>query len=117
MRISSQDLQWLQFKGGRKPSKYHNKLTYIDDKCFRSKREANRYLVLKDLLREGKIFELKLQPRFPFPMGFEYRADFQYKRGDKIIVEDVKGFETDVFILKEKCFCYFYPDLELRIIK
>lgn len=46
----------------------------------------------------------------------EYVADFQYEQDGKIIVEDVKGMETDVFKLKKKLFEYKYKDLELRII-
>ena len=35
----------------------------------------------------------------------------------KMVVEDVKGKETDVFKLKHKLFEKKYPDLTLRIIK
>ena len=46
-------------------------------------------------------------------MGFCYYADFKYIEKDKVIVEDTKGFKTDVYRLKKKCFNYFYPKLEL----
>ena len=44
-----------------------------------------------------------------------YRADFSYydKRQGKYIVEDTKGFQTDVYRLKKKLFEYRYPDLEI----
>lgn len=99
-------------------NKYNNKHTYIDGIHFPSKREAHRYEELLPCLRAGLIQDLVVHPKFPFPMGFRYEADFSYTQPDgKKIVEDVKGFKTDVFILKEKCFKYFYPQLELRIIK
>jgi len=96
-------------------NKYKNKPTVIDNIRFASKKEALRYTDLKLLLKAGEISELKLQPRFDFPMGFFYKADFQYKEKNKVVVEEVKGMKTDVFVLKEKCFRYFYPLLELRI--
>jgi hypothetical protein len=102
----------------KKPyNKFGNHHTYIDGVHFSSKREAHRYEELLLCLKSGTIQDLKCQPKFPFPIGFEYRADFSYTQDGKTIIEDVKGFETDVFILKEKCFKYFYPELELRIIK
>jgi hypothetical protein len=98
-------------------NKYKNKITYIDNIRFASKREAARYQVLKLLEQQGAIKELKLQPTFKFPMGFAYRADFSYLRNNVQMVEDVKGLETDVFKLKSKCFKYFYPAIDLIIIK
>jgi hypothetical protein len=102
----------------KKPyNKFGNVHTYIDGVHFSSKREAHRYEVLLLLLKAGTITDLELQPQYDFPMGFSYRADFRYKENGKTVVEDYKGFKTDVFILKEKCFKHFYPQLELRIVK
>ena len=42
---------------------------------------------------------------------------FHIAKVGKIIVEDVKGKETDVFKLKHKLFEKKYPDLTLKIIK
>ena len=98
-------------------SKYRNKPVYIDGIRFASKAEGRRYVELKLLQQSGKICHLILQPKFKFPMGFKYIADFHYHEKGKDIVEDVKGMETDVFKLKKKCFIYFYPKIELRIIK
>jgi len=102
-----------------KCSKYKNCPTFVDNIRFASKREAHRYQILKLLQKSGDIRGLELQPRFDFPTGFFYKADFKYwdMKEHKLIVEDVKGMKTDVFILKEKCFRYFYPDIELRIIQ
>lgn len=97
--------------------KFGNKIVTIEGIKFHSKKEGNRYVYLKSLLQQKKIFDLELQPEFPFPMGFSYFADFKYTDlTGKIIIEDPKGFQTDVFKLKKKCFEYFYPQLELRIL-
>ena len=100
-----------------KPSKYHNKPTIVDGIRFASMGEANRYKTLKILEQRGDITDLKLQPVFKFQMRFSYRADFEYIFQGRKIVEDFKGMETDVFKLKKKCFEYFYPNIELKIIK
>ena len=100
-------------------NKFKNKPTFVDGIRFASKKEGERYKLLKLLEKNGDIQNLKLQPVFKFPVGFSYRADFQYsiKGSAYDIVEDTKGFETKEFLLKKKCFEYFYPNLELRIIK
>ena len=125
MGISRIAYRYLLDKQDRKPAakdikvnKYKNIITVKNGIRFSSKREAHRYEELLLCLKSGTIQDLKLQPKFDFPMGFKYFADFSYTQPDgKKIVEDVKGFRTHVFILKEKCFKYFYPQLELRIIK
>jgi hypothetical protein len=96
-------------------SKYGNKITYCDNIRFASKKEARRYQSLKLLLKAKKISRLELQPRYDFPMGFFYKADFAYLENGKRISEDVKGVKTPVFRLKRKCFIYFFPDIELRL--
>ena len=108
-------------------NKYRNKKVIVDGKEFDSKREGNRYKELRLLERVGKISDLEIQPRFLLQDSFkkngrtfrkiEYVADFKYIENGKIIVEDVKGMQTDVFKLKHKIFEKVYPDLELRIIK
>ena len=72
--------------------------------AFASKKEAKRYCELKVLENAGKIKNLVCQPKYDFPPGFSYRGDFQYEENGKLIVEDTKGIETDVFKLKKKCF-------------
>jgi len=108
-------------------SKYHNKKVQIDMYVFDSIAESRRYKELKLLERAGKISELELQPRFLLQESFkkngktfrkiEYIADFQYIENGKIVIEDVKGKETEVFKLKRKLFEHEYPDYELKIIK
>lgn len=108
-------------------NKYRNKKVQIDMYVFDSIAESRRYKELVLLQRAGKISELQLQPKFLLQESFrkngktyrkiEYIADFMYEENNKIIVEDVKGKETEVFKLKHKLFEKKYPALELRIIK
>ena len=108
-------------------NKYRNKKVQIDRYVFDSIAEGARYRELALLERAGKIKNLELQPRFLLQEGFkkngktyrkiEYIADFKYEENGKIVVEDVKGMQTDVFKLKHKLFEHKYPEYELRIIK
>ena len=104
-------------------SKYRSKKTIIDNIKFASKKEAGRYIELKLLLKLGKIKKLKLQPKFELQPKFKkdgkayrainYIADFMYLQNDKIIIEDTKGFKTQVYLLKKKLFEYKYPSLTI----
>lgn len=107
-------------------SKYNNKKTQVDMYVFDSILEAKRYKQLALLEKTGKISDLKLQPRFLLQEGFkkngktyrkiEYIADFMYIENGQIVVEDVKGKETEVFKLKRKMFEHEYHNLTLKII-
>lgn len=94
----------------------------VDGHLFMSKREAERYKVLKVLVASKEIKDLVLQPHFILQERFTdstgkkqreiaYFADFQYfdNRTNKIIVEDVKGMRTDVYKIKKKLFLHLYP--------
>jgi hypothetical protein len=109
-------------------SKYHSKKIVIDEITFDSKKEGNRYLELKMLEKAGKIKDLELQKVFELQPSFKkngktyrkitYKADFSYfdiEKG-KCIVEDIKGFKTEVYKLKKKMFEYKYQELELKEI-
>ena len=108
-------------------NKYRNKKTQVDMYVFDSIAESRRYKELALLEKAGEISELTLQPKFLLQESFkkngktyrkiEYIADFMYKEKGKIVIEDVKGKETEVFKLKRKLFEYRYPDFELKIIK
>ena len=108
-------------------NKYKNKKIQVDMHVFDSIAESERYKKLALLEEAGKIENLQLQPRFILQDSFkkngktyrkiEYVADFMYKENGQVIVEDVKGIQTDVFKLKHKLFEKKYPELELRIIK
>ena len=54
----------------------------------------------------------ELVPKQKNERAVKYIADFMYVETatGKIIVEDVKGFKTDVYKLKRKLFKYRYPE-------
>ena len=109
-----------------KSSKYHAVKTDVDGITFDSKKEAARYEYLKTLERAGVISDLKLQPRYLLQEPFvcdgkkerkiEYVADFEYHQDGEIIVEDVKGKKTDVYLLKRKLFLYRYKGVRFKEI-
>ena len=110
-------------------NKYFNKKVIVDGIKFDSKKEPTRYEQLKILKRAGMIRDLELQPLFVLQEAYTnnkgekvraitYKADFIYfdKYLDRYIVEDVKGFKTDVYKLKKKLFEYQYPNLTIEEI-
>lgn len=109
--------------------KYYNKKTEVDGITFDSKLEAQRYRELKVLEKAGYIKDLKLQPKYELQPSYkkngktirkiEYIADFSYFDNElnKLVVEDTKGFKTDVYRLKKKMFEYKYPELTITEIK
>ena len=97
-------------------NKYYNKKTEVNGILFDSKLEANRYKELILLQKAGLIKDLILQPSYELIPSFKknnktyrktsYNADFSYfdiNQG-KIIIEDTKGFKTDIYMLKKKLF-------------
>ena len=104
--------------------KYHSRKTEIDGILFDSKAEAERYLELKAMQDAGEITELKLQPVYELIPTFRkngktyrrtvYKADFSYIQNGQLIVEDFKGFKTDVYKLKKKLFEFHYPYLTIK---
>ena len=110
----------------QKKHKYNAKPLEFEGFRFDSKKELKRYLELKMLEKAGKIKDLKLQPVFLLQEGFyyqgkairqiTYRADFEYIENGKRVVEDVKGFKTDVYKLKKKLFLKKYPDVIFKEI-
>ena len=107
-------------------NKYNAEKTVIDGIKFDSKKEARRYAELKLLERAGVISDLKLQPKFVLQEGFRqngkayreisYIADFSYVENGKLVVEDTKGFKTEVFKIKEKLFRYKYGNVDFRVL-
>lgn len=106
-------------------SKYRSQKIIIDGISFDSKREGNRYVELKLLEKAGKIKDLELQHQYELQPSFKkngktiraitYVADFTYFDLEKmrIVVEDVKGFKTDVYMLKRKLFEFKFPELTI----
>ena len=98
-------------------SKYGNRKTMVFGQAFDSKHEAERYLELRAMERDGKIRHLATQVPFELiPAQYDgkkllerpatYIADFTYwvpeKYGFRYVVEDAKGCKTDVYRLKKK---------------
>lgn len=112
-RISSKQYRSL----AKRSNKYGAKRTRVNGIWFDSKREAERYKLLKAMQMAREITDLELQPEFPLMIGdrpvlmrskgypngrrVKYRADFRYKQDGKIVVEDSKGFATETYKLKK----------------
>ena len=105
--------------------KYHNKRVEYEGIVFDSLKEKRRYCQLQLLEKGGIISDLRLQVPFELiPAIYEdevvqmktktkikkklvqrsttYVADFVYLQDGKTIVEDTKGFRTEVYELKKK---------------
>lgn len=121
--ITLKEYKQLQQKG---KSKYKAKKTSIDGIKFDSQKEANRYLELLAFQKAGFIQDLHRQVRFELQPSYKkngkiiraitYIADFVYYdifKGEKI-VEDTKGYRTEIYKLKKKIFEYKYPELEIK---
>lgn len=111
-------------------SKYHAEPCTIGNMKFASKKEARRWAELYAMEQRGKISNLRTQVKFVLvptqrepdvigPKGgvtpgkvlekeAAYIADFVYTEKGVEIVEDSKGFRTDVYRLKRKLMRYFY---------
>lgn len=102
------------------PNKYRNKKIELGGHLFDSKLEAKRYTELLEQQERGYIRELRVQPEYelipPFTIGKKkfrkavYRADFAYidNETNEEVVEDAKGFLTEVYKFKRKLFAYRY---------
>lgn len=101
--------------------KYRNAKTEVEGIIFDSKKEARRYLQLKELERQGVITNLQRQIPFelvpkqtlpePYMKGnkmhrtehaIKYYADFVYIKDGKVVVEDTKGYKTKDYRMKYK---------------
>ena len=121
---------------GRYGSKYGNQKITIDNITFDSTGEGLRYKELKLLGKTGQITDLQLQKKFiivpeirePDTVGPRggvkkgkliqsaayYVADFvYYDKNGKLVVEDFKGFKTDLYKLKKKLMKYIY-DIDIK---
>lgn len=109
-------------------SKYGNKKTFVGDIPFDSVKEARYYIFLRDLEKNGRISDLRMQVPYEIvPAVYEdrvvklktkekierhrvqpavhYIADFVYMEDGKEVVVDVKSKATKenaVYILKKK---------------
>lgn len=117
-------------------NKYHAKKTTVDGIQFDSKREAQRYLQLKLMVKAGVISNLQRQVKYELipaqyidgkcvERALNYISDFEYdemvplrqrtvmadkdaKMVSRHIVEDVKGVRTEVYKVKRKMMLHKY---------
>ena len=84
------------------------KLTAPDGQVFDSVKEYRRWGCLRLLERAGEIKDLKRQVKFELipkqdgERACYYIADFTYMENGELVVEDCKGFKTDVYKIKKK---------------
>jgi len=90
--------------------KFKAKATETDGIKFSSKKEANRYNILKLLQKSGDILFFLRQVPFHLPGGVKYICDFLifWANGD-VTIEDVKGFKTEIYKAKKKMVEALYP--------
>ena len=90
------------------------KQTY-NGEIFDSKKELNRFMELEILLRAREISDLEVHPKFDLMVNGvkigRYTADFRYKKGSDIIVEDVKSKATKTrdYVLRKKILATYDP--------
>ena len=115
------------FRGGRMTAyrKYNARMVSLDGFTFDSSMEAQRYAELKILEKAGEIRDLKIHPEYVLEPSFKkngktyrkivYEADFSYTDAntEEEIVEDVKGYKTDVYRLKRRLFEARFPNLTI----
>lgn len=109
---------------------YHTPKVEFEGIIFDSDPEVDRYRILREAQKRGLISGLELQKVFTIiPKQTEavevkmktktkvveqfrehpvtYKADFVYFKDGKEVVEDVKGYATEDYILKRKMMRYF----------
>lgn len=124
-----------------KRPKYGNSRVTLGGIDFDSKREMQRYLVLKEAQDKGVISNLELHPTFELipkitetyikhlktkdkkcertvQLPITYTADFSYYKDNVKVVEDVKvdpKILPKEFVLKIKMMRYFY-NIKVRLV-
>ena len=94
-------------------SKYNSERTTIGGETFDSRKEAERWVVLRAKEERGEISDLRRQVKYVLiPAQYKdgkcifrsvtYIADFVYEQDGEKVVEDVKGFRTPEYIIKRK---------------
>lgn len=131
-------MAWSTYKNAgmyKNGKKYHNKVTEIDGIVFDSRKEAERYMELRLLERQGVIKDLRRQvpytlipeqreestewysrgprkgqkkPGRVIERPCEYVADFVYREDGAEVVEDTKGMRTRDYIIKRKLMLYVH---------
>ena len=93
----------LRHKFKAKPCEYENIK-------FASKKEAKRYLELKELQRLGEVIFFLRQTPFHLTGSVKYVCDYLvFWKDGYVSIEDVKGMRTDMYKLKKKQVETLYP--------
>lgn len=113
-------------------NKFNAKKIKNAEGVFDSKKEYQRWKVLKDMENIGLISDLRRQVTFPLlpkqilieprykagrmhkcELPVSYKADFVYIENGKQVVEDAKGVYTETYILKRKLMKFLH-DIEIK---
>lgn len=103
-----------------KRNKYRAIKTHVDGHTFDSKKEASRYIQLKQLQSVGIISALELQPVIPLMVNGvkigKYIGDFRYIENQTVVIEDVKSKATmtPTYRLKKRILSTYNPPIEIR---
>lgn len=93
-------------------SKFGNTKIVVDGQKFDSRREADRWGILRLEEACGNIKDLERQFRYRMELNgvkiCDYLCDFRYSRNGVVVVEDAKGFKTPVYRLKKKMMKAFH---------
>lgn len=108
MKLSRKDAEAIGLV--KRKAKYGNARCEEDGIRFQSKKERDRYHVLKLQRTAGSLQWFTMQIPFRLPGGIVYRADFLVAWSDgTITIEDVKGVRTKEYQMKKKLFEASYP--------
>lgn len=135
----------MNFKRVANRSKYGNSKVEYQGIKFDSKREMQRYIILKDAENKGLISDLRMQVKFELipavketyiqhlktkdkectktlQLPITYTCDFAYIKDGELVVEDVKASPKTaaldkVFLIKEKLFRWKFGFSIKRVYK
>jgi hypothetical protein len=104
MRMSA--AEYVALKSKRQPRVKNAKRKEVNGLWFDSTREARRWQDLELMQRAGRISDLRRQVPFPITVNGKlitvYNADFCYLQDGNEVVEDAKGWRSEIYILKRK---------------
>lgn len=111
IRFSKKDFERLTGKKTnaktKTKNKYNNKKIFIGGKRYDSEKEFLRHRELIVLERAGAISQLRFHDKQDLLILIEkpllkYEPDFCYIENGKLIIEDLKGYQTKEFKVKKK---------------
>lgn len=112
----------------KKRPRHGNVKVQEDGYTFDSKAEYYVYLDLRTRLKAGEISRLAVHPKYILQSAFtaqngekiraiSYRPDFRYLENNRVIVIEVKGFETQAWRIRYKLFRKQYPHIKFILHK